>query len=92
MDTHRHGKWLLARSDAGSWLGLHFGMSGSLACFKEMADDPEHDRVLFSFDGGMHLAYDCHHRSDGAECPDCAGEVKRMKVNGRSTYLCPACQ
>lgn len=32
------------------------------------------------------------HRKEGAACPRCGGEVKRMRISGRSTYLCPACQ
>lgn len=32
------------------------------------------------------------HREDGADCPKCEGEVKKIKVGGRSTYFCPSCQ
>jgi len=32
------------------------------------------------------------HRQDGAACPRCGGKVRRIKISGRSTYLCPACQ
>lgn len=208
VDTRRHGKWLFANANGGPWLCFHFGMTGSLAYFDDMADDPEHDRVLFSFENGMHLAYDCqrrfgrvtltdsvevfverkdlgpdaqglswerfcaaiegrtarlktllmdqsviaglgnilvdeilyqcrrhpeqpvdelgeeglrdlydamtrvievyvqartadgeipqdwlaHHRDEGSECPGCDGEIKRIKINGRSTYFCPSCQ
>jgi formamidopyrimidine-DNA glycosylase len=31
-------------------------------------------------------------RKNGADCPKCAGKVKMIAVNGRSTYFCPACQ
>ncbi len=33
--VRRHGKHLLARLDDGGWLTLHFGMTGSLASFKD---------------------------------------------------------
>lgn len=32
------------------------------------------------------------HRKEGADCPKCDGKVKKIKVGGRSTYFCPACQ
>jgi formamidopyrimidine-DNA glycosylase len=32
------------------------------------------------------------HREKGAPCPRCRGEVEKIRLSGRSTYLCPACQ
>lgn len=32
------------------------------------------------------------HRKEGKKCPDCEGEIERIKVGGRSTYFCPDCQ
>lgn len=31
-------------------------------------------------------------REEGKPCPGCGGEIKKIKVNGRGTYLCPSCQ
>lgn len=31
-------------------------------------------------------------RKEGADCPNCKGKVEKIKVSGRSTYFCPACQ
>jgi formamidopyrimidine-DNA glycosylase len=58
--TSRHGKYLLVDLDegAGEILVLHFGMSGDLSYFKDMADEPEYDRVLVHFANGYHLAYE----------------------------------
>ncbi len=36
--------------------------------------------------------YLIRHRKDGADCPNCKGKVKKIKVSGRSTYFCPSCQ
>jgi len=55
--TRRHGKHLFAELDDGPWLMLHFGMTGYLAYFKHLADDPEHDRLRLDFDNGYHLAF-----------------------------------
>ncbi len=55
--SHRHGKHLFAKLDDGTWLTLHFGMTGYLAYFKALADDPEHDRLRLDFDNGFHLAF-----------------------------------
>jgi len=58
QETHRHGKHLLVALDQGGvWLTLHFGMTGFLKYFKDMNTEPEHDRMLVSFDNGFHLAY-----------------------------------
>ena len=32
------------------------------------------------------------HRDPEENCPRCEGEVKRIKVSGRSSYYCPGCQ
>lgn len=40
-------------------------------------------------------SYQLHHRvygREGAECPDCGGEVKRIVQAQRSTFFCGACQ
>lgn len=31
-------------------------------------------------------------RDPGAQCPACGGEIEKIKVSGRSAYLCPNCQ
>ena len=32
------------------------------------------------------------HRRDGARCPRCGGQVRAVKVSGRTAYICPRCQ
>jgi formamidopyrimidine-DNA glycosylase len=53
----RHGKLLFAALDKGKWLTLHFGMTGSLAYFKDLDDDPRHDRLRLDLDNEHHLAF-----------------------------------
>jgi formamidopyrimidine-DNA glycosylase len=71
--TRRHGKHLLVQLNQGPWLTLHFGMTGYLKYFKDMDQDPEHDRLRLSFDNGFHLAYVCQRKlgavglADGVE-------------------------
>ncbi len=55
--TRRHGKHLLVRLDDGGWLTLHFGLTGGLKAFTDVAEDPPFDRVRFDFRDGGHLAY-----------------------------------
>ena len=57
--TQRHGKYLFVELDSGGWLLLHFGMTGYLKYFKDMEDEPSHDRFLVTFENGFHLAFDC---------------------------------
>src|ERR1043165_2774029 len=55
--VRRHGKHLFA--DAGKqWLHLHFGMTGDLAYYIDVKDEPRFARVIFHFDNGAHLAFE----------------------------------
>jgi formamidopyrimidine-DNA glycosylase len=56
--TRRHGKNLFLGLDDGGWLYVHFGMTGRLKYFEDLAMDPPHDRFLVSFEDGYHLAFD----------------------------------
>ena len=57
--TRRHGKWLFAALDGkgGQSFVFHFGMTGGLKYFKDMEDEPDYTRALFTFDNGYQLAY-----------------------------------
>jgi len=57
--TRRHGKYLLVHLDGGSWLTLHFGMTGRLEYFGDICEDPRYDRLRIDFVNGFHLAYVC---------------------------------
>ncbi len=59
--THRHGKHLFVGLDT-SWMYMHFGMSGQPKYFNTMEEEPEHNRLLFTFENGYFLAYDCQRR------------------------------
>src|SRR5437764_14817649 len=55
--VRRHGKHLFV--DAGGvWLHLHFGMTGDLAFYRDVAKEPRFARVVFDFDDGSHLAFE----------------------------------
>jgi formamidopyrimidine-DNA glycosylase len=55
--SRRHGKHLLVQLARSGWLTLHFGMTGGLSYFEDLADDPPYDRIRLDFEGGRHLAY-----------------------------------
>jgi formamidopyrimidine-DNA glycosylase len=55
--TRRHGKHLFVGLDGAGWLTVHFGMTGSFVYFKENAQGPAHDRIVFELDNGYKLAY-----------------------------------
>ncbi len=71
----RHGKWLIARTDAPVVL-LHFGMTGALV--PGTSDDPPHphDRVVFILDEGD-LRFRDQRKLQGIRLADEA-EVKRV--------------
>lgn len=52
----------------------------------KMAIDKHGERSEFPSD------YLVSHRKEGEDCPRCPGKIKKIKVAGRSTYFCPACQ
>jgi formamidopyrimidine-DNA glycosylase len=55
--SRRHGKHLLAALDDGTWLTLHFGMTGRLSAFERLEDEPPHDRLRLDFADGGHLGF-----------------------------------
>jgi formamidopyrimidine-DNA glycosylase len=56
LAVRRHGKHLFAEtSSTGTWLHLHFGMTGDLAYGTEV---PRFARVVFTFDNGRQLAFE----------------------------------
>jgi formamidopyrimidine-DNA glycosylase len=57
VDTRRHGKYLFAGLDAGTWLLLHFGMTGYLDYARNADESPEHTRLRIDFANGARLAY-----------------------------------
>lgn len=55
-EPHRHGKWLVCRTDGPSLL-LHFGMTGLLVWSGQEAARHRHDRLIISLLGGGELRY-----------------------------------
>ena len=53
--VRRHGKHLFADA-GGTWLHLHFGMTGDLSAYDDAP--PRFARVIFDFDNGAHLAFE----------------------------------
>lgn len=53
----RHGKYLFVRLRGNNFIGLHFGMSGSLKYYKDKSEMPAHTRTLLQFRNGYNLAY-----------------------------------
>jgi formamidopyrimidine-DNA glycosylase len=60
--SRRHGKYLFVNLHNGTFLVLHFGMTGFLTYFKNMDKEPSHERLLITFANGYHLAYDCQRK------------------------------
>ena len=53
--VRRHGKHLFADA-GGTWLHLHFGMTGDLSYYRDA--QPRFARIIFDFDNGAHLAFE----------------------------------
>ncbi|MFZ0452266.1 MAG: DNA-formamidopyrimidine glycosylase [Ignavibacteriaceae bacterium] len=57
--TKRHGKHLFVELSNRKWITMHFGMTGFLKYYKNNDEAPGHIRILFNFNNGFHLAYNC---------------------------------
>jgi formamidopyrimidine-DNA glycosylase len=54
----RHGKWLIAHTDTGAAVLMHFGMTGNLSWSADgAADRHPHDRVIFRLAADEELRY-----------------------------------
>lgn len=56
--ARRHGKHLFAAIEGGSFLHLHFGMTGFLAYQRGRESATDHPRAWFVFENGYTLTYD----------------------------------
>lgn len=56
VGSRRHGKWLFMQLDAGPWLVLHFGMTGTLYYY-EQEHEPRHAIMALDFENGAHLTF-----------------------------------
>lgn len=58
----RHGKHLFVEVSGKFWLAFHFGMTGYFCFYREDEPPSGHPRLIFDFDDGTHLAFDCQRR------------------------------
>lgn len=54
--TRRHGKHLFLHLDSGQWMGLHFGMSGSLVYYKPNGPRSDYEYVQVNFENDYRLS------------------------------------
>lgn len=59
QQTHRHGKYLLARADHSGWLVLHFGMTGELVYEEQHDQEPDYAQFVLDLASGHRLVYTC---------------------------------
>src|SRR5215208_1794298 len=80
--TRRHGKNLFTGLDGGGWMLMHFGMTGRLAYFKDLDEEPLHSRLLFAFENDNHLAFVCQRMFGKVELVEGPKEFVREKELG----------
>ena len=56
--SHRRGKYLFGELDSGHSVLLHFGMTGDLKLYTDVAERPRHERFAFVFEDGQRLGFD----------------------------------
>ena len=52
----------------------------------------DHGYVQPNGDYGQHQFHFQVYQKEGESCPCCPGQIKRIKLGGRSTFFCPSCQ
>jgi len=80
--TRRHGKNLFEELDGGGWMLMHFCMTGSLAYFKSPDEEAPHSRLLFAFEHGYHLAFDCQRMFGKVDLVEDSEDFAREKELG----------
>lgn len=79
--TDRVGKYLFLKLSSGRSLMVHFGMTGSWYYYKDQEEKPRHARVVFHFDSGFELAYNCPRKFGRLTlCSDPASYSKEHKL------------
>jgi hypothetical protein len=66
-----------------STLAFRFIMSGKVS---------SEIKIICAGSDSMSDDYIILYRSEGESCPCCGADIKRIKVSGRSSYICPGCQ
>ncbi|WP_405591087.1 Fpg/Nei family DNA glycosylase [Streptomyces sp. NBC_01190] len=74
----RHGKWLIARTDDGPALLLHFGMTGRLLCCAPREPRHRHDRVRLDLGDGHELRYRDQRKLQGLRLAGSEAEVDHL--------------
>jgi formamidopyrimidine-DNA glycosylase len=60
--TRRHGKYLFAALTGKGFIVFHFGMTGFFRSFTTREIEPQYNRVVFSLDNGVRVAFNCRRR------------------------------
>lgn len=59
LSSSTHGKYLFLNTDEDKEVMMHFGMTGEPVYYKQDDEKPEYPRVVFHFNNGYHLAFNC---------------------------------
>lgn len=79
--TKQLGKYLLIENDAGKWLVLHFGMSGSLN-FSALEELPKHAVISFYFNDNTHFSFVCPRKFGKVWIADSVDEFQKKHSLG----------
>ena len=81
VDTERIGKYFFLKLDSGTWVLMHFGMTGSPVYYRDAEDMPRFARVEFVLNNGFKLAFDDPRKFGKLELvPDLPAFLKAKKL------------
>src|SRR5438094_115132 len=90
----RRGKYLIVRFESGRALLIHLRMTGSLQHARgiERQGSTLRDyRLPNGESGGMQREFKVYGR-EGEPCARCGTPIEKIRLAGRGTWYCPACQ
>ncbi|MEL6534719.1 MAG: DNA-formamidopyrimidine glycosylase [Bacteroidota bacterium] len=81
VDTERVGKYFFLKLDTGSWMLMHFGMTGEPVYYRDSEDEPRFVRVEFLLENGFKLAFNDARKFGKLELvPDLPAFLKAKKL------------
>lgn len=81
--TSRVGKFLFLHLDNGKILMWHFGLTGAPVYYRNAEDRPRFERIVFDFDNGFHLAFNCSRKFGRLELTDDVEKYREEKNLGK---------
>ena len=86
-EMERIGKHLFIKLESGSWMVIHFGMTGKVSYIKHKNEQPDHTRLLIKFNNERYFAFDCQRLFGFVRIIDAIQDYVKEKKLGKDSLL-----